>query len=188
MASGLSSDPNERMQQLQGQIFRVEKNVEEKFDVISQQVASKLGMKEIPWFRWTLNLTFVYTVLTILVCFHRQDFLNVSYICIALSCLQLTVCTVAIYMLLNLDRVTQYTFRYLVLGIFISIIYDLFWFSINSMEYEGENKNDVGVERRIKLFSFYTSVISFFVRLIMALIYWKDSLDFDNIMLGRKIQ
>ncbi len=31
------------------------------------------------------------------------------------------------------------------------------------------------------------SYISFFLRLIMALIYWKDSLDFDNIMLGRRI-
>lgn len=73
-------------------------------------------------------------------------------------------------------------------GVLISIVYDLFWFSLMSMDYEGElNKADSGVERRVKRFSFYTSIISFFVRLIMALVYWKDSLDFDNIMLGRRI-
>eukprot|EP00347_Sterkiella_histriomuscorum_P014348 403361215 len=174
LAVGVSSDPNERLKQFT-QITRVEKTVESKFDEVSQTVASKLGMKEIPWFRWTMNLTVVYTILTILVCFHRQDFMN------------LTVCTVAIYMLLNLEKVTQYTFRYLVLGIFISILYDLFWFSIKSGEYEGDIKGDSGVERKVRLFSYYASLISFFVRLIMALIYWKDSLDFDNIMLGRKI-
>ena len=31
------------------------------------------------------------------------------------------------------------------------------------------------------------SYLGFFVRLLMALVYWKDSLDFDNIMLGRKV-
>lgn len=39
-----------------------------------------MGMNEIPWYRWTLYLTFIYTILTILVCFHRQDFLNVRLI------------------------------------------------------------------------------------------------------------
>lgn len=75
----------------------------------------------------------------------------------------------------------------MVLGIFISIIYDLFWFSIKSLEYSSDLKSDAGLERRVRIFSLYMSYISFFVRLIMGLVYWKDSLDFDNIMLGRRI-
>jgi len=98
-----------------------------------------------------------------------------------------TVCTVAIYMLLNLPKVTQNTFRWLVFGIFLSIIYDLFWFSMKTQEYTADLKADAGLERRIRLFSLYMSYISFFLRLVMALIYWKDSLDFDNIMLGKRI-
>jgi hypothetical protein len=94
-------------------------------------------------------------------------------------------------MLLNLERINVYTFRFLVLGIIISIVYDLVWFSLKSYEYEGtSSKTDPALtlaERSLRRFALYTSMISFFVRLIIALIYWKDSLDYDNIMLGRKI-
>jgi hypothetical protein len=90
-------------------------------------------------------------------------------------------------MLLNIERVTQNTFRLLVLGIFISIIYDLFWFSVNSSAYNQDQASDGGLEKRIRVFSLYMSYISFFVRLIMGLIYWKDSLDFDTIMMGKKV-
>ena len=90
-------------------------------------------------------------------------------------------------MLLNLQKVTQNTFRWLVFGIFLSILYDLFWFSMKTQEYISDLKADAGLERRLRLFSLYMSYASFFLRLLMALIYWKDSLDFDNIMLGRRI-
>jgi len=90
-------------------------------------------------------------------------------------------------MLLNLPKVTQNMFRYLVLGIFVSIIYDLFWFSLKSLEYGTDLKSDAGLERKVRIFSLYMSYVSFFVRLIMALVYWKDSLDFDNIMIGKRM-
>ena len=76
----------------------------------------------------------------------------------------------------------------LVLGIFISIIFDLFWFSFKSSDFSGDSKTDSGVEGSIKKFSLTMSYISFFVRLVMALIYWKDSLDFDNIMGGTRMR
>ena len=58
---------------------------------------------------------------------------------------------------------------------------------MKTQEYTADLKSDAGLERKIRLFSLYMSYISFFLRLIMALIYWKDSLDFDNIMLGKRI-
>jgi len=48
--------------------------------------------------------------------FFRTDFVN------------LTVCTTAIYMLTNTERIKKWTFRGLVFGIFISLVYDLLWF------------------------------------------------------------
>ncbi|CDW87383.1 c2 domain containing protein [Stylonychia lemnae] len=165
MDNGTGGLKFQNIQQFQAQAQVVEKRAEQKFDEYSNIIASKIGMKEIPWYSWTLYLTLIYTILTLL----------------------LTVCTVAIYTLLNLNKQAKNTFRMLVGGILISIIYDLVWFSLKTTEYEIDSKNDPGVEKSIKHFSLYASYISFFVRLIMGMIYWKDSLDFDNIMLGQKI-
>lgn len=96
----------------------------------------------------------------------RVDFLN------------LIICGIACYLLYNLHNVKQNTFRWLVLGVVISIVYDLLWFFLKSSE---SSKDAFG---RFALFMTY---ISFLVRLAMALVYWKDSLDYDNIMLGKKV-
>lgn len=85
-------------------------------DNISQNIAHKLGFSYVPWFTLTKVVLGIYTVLTCFVLFFRTDFIN------------LTVCTSAIYMILNTDRIKKWTFRALVLGIFLSLGYDLFWF------------------------------------------------------------
>ena len=74
----LSADPNKRLEQVKEKAIALEKNVEHKFDEVSQKVAEKLGMREIPWFKWTYNLTIVYSIVTCFVMFHRPDFFNVS--------------------------------------------------------------------------------------------------------------
>ncbi len=56
------------------------------------------------------------------------------------------------------------------------------WFTLNSFAYKSEMKSDGGVERGIRKFSLYSSYISFFFRIFMAIIFWKDSLDFDRII------
>lgn len=58
--------------------MEVEKHAEVKFDKIAIGIASKMGYEEIPWFKFTLYLTYIYTVLTILVLTYRPDFFNVS--------------------------------------------------------------------------------------------------------------
>jgi hypothetical protein len=40
------------------------------------------------------------------------------------------------------------------------------------------------METSLRNFSLYLAYVSFFFRIIVALVFWKDSLDFDNIMLG----
>lgn len=95
----------------------------ERFDVISNVLAKRAGYESVPWFRLTWVLLWIYTVLTIFVLFKRTDFIN------------LTICTVALHMMFNTDRITRTRFRMLVLGIFITLIYDLIWFILKTQEY-----------------------------------------------------
>jgi hypothetical protein len=83
-------------------------------------------------------------------------------------------------MLFNITSVTKNTFRWLVLGLFLSTIYDLLYFYLKSSE-------PTEIERGIYSFSVTMSYIAFFLRLLMVIVYWKDSLDFDGIMLGHKV-
>ena len=84
-------------------------------DKIAAVVANKLGFPHVPWFTLTLYVIAIQTVLTILSLFFRKDFLN------------LTVCVCTIYVLNNAKKIKRWTFRVLVFGIFLSVIYDLIW-------------------------------------------------------------
>ena len=103
-----------------------------------------------PWFTLTKILLYIYTALTCLVLFFRPDFIN------------LTICAVAIYMLNNTERIKRITFRMLVLGIFISLLYDIFFFILGGQS--GDQPYDGGVEKGVRNFSMTMSYISFFFR------------------------
>jgi hypothetical protein len=93
--------------------------------------------------------------------------------------LNLLICGASCYMLYNLHQIKQNTFRWLVLGVFVSIVYDLLWFFLKT----SESAKEGGFGR----FALLMTYISFIVRIAMGLVYWKDSLDYDNIMLGKKV-
>lgn len=136
-------------------------------DNVSTTIAYKLGFSYVPWFTLTKIVLGLYTILTCFVLFFRTDFLN------------LTVCTSAIYMILNTDKIKRWTFRALVLGIFLSLLYDLFWFMMQDVS---NDVSDGGLQKSIKNFSLMMSYFSFFFRIIVALVFWKDSLDFNRII------
>lgn len=93
-----------------------EAKVIQSIENISSNIAYKLGFDHVPWFTLTKIVLGIYTVMTCFVLFFRTDFIN------------LTVCTSGIYMILNTDKIKKWTFRALVIGIFLSLAYDLFWF------------------------------------------------------------
>lgn len=93
-----------------------ETKVIEGIEVISINIAQRLGFSHVPWFTLTKIVLGIYTALTCFVLFFRTDFIN------------LTVCTSAIYMILNTEHIKKWTFRALVFGIFLSLAYDLVWF------------------------------------------------------------
>lgn len=133
-------------------IERSEKVIEAKVDQVANTFARRAGYETVPWFMLTWYLLWLYTVLTVLVMYLRPDFLN------------LTICTTALYMMFNTDRITKLRFKMLVLGIFISIIYDIFWFVIKHSEYAYETKTDGGGEASIRRFSLMMSYASFLLR------------------------
>lgn len=140
-------------------VEKQEKALEAKIDIVANTFAKKAGYTTVPWFMLTWWLLWLYTGVTCLVMFLRPDFLN------------LTICTTALYMMFNTDRITKGRFRMLVLGILISIIYDLFWFYMKHAEYTAEPKVDGGGEVRIRKFSLMMSYASFLLRVITSSAY-----------------
>jgi hypothetical protein len=76
----------------------------------------------------------------------------------------MTICGAAIYMLSNTDRIKRNTFRYLVLSIVISWIYDLIWLFAMSSDFKADSPYDGGAEKGIRKFTLFFSYISFFFR------------------------
>ena len=93
MKTGLSSDPNKRIEMVTSRALEAESKLKDNFDAVTSRIAEAVGVQEIPWLKLTFRMAQIYGILTILVLFHRPDFIN------------LTVCTVAFYMLLNLKNV-----------------------------------------------------------------------------------
>lgn len=152
----------------QSKIRATEVAVVKNIENISANIAYKLGFNHVPWFTLTKIVLGIYTMLTCSVLFFRTDFVN------------LTVCTSAIYMILNTDKIKKWTFKCLVLGIFLSLLYDIFWF-VMIQDYNSD-QTDGGLQKGIRNFSLTVSYFSFFFRIIVALVFWKDSLDFTRII------
>ena len=92
----------------------------------------------------------------------------------------MTVCTLGFYFLSYPENVRRSQFRMLVLLIVLSIAQDIFWFVLNRDTEDDED--DGGVERGVKTFSRKVSYLSFAWRILLAIILWKDSLDFTVIV------
>lgn len=129
-----------------------EKKLEARIDQVANTFAKRVGYDTVPWFMLTWYLLWLYTTLTILVMYLRPDFLN------------LTICTTALYMMFNTERITKLRFRMLVVGIFVSIFYDIAWFVLKHQEYAIESKNDGGGEASLRRFSLMMSYASFLLR------------------------
>lgn len=83
------------------------------------------------------------------------------------------------WMLFNTELLTRTRFRCLVGAIVFSLIYDLVWFYLSHSAYESDQtKADGGKENGIRRYALTMSYLSFFIRILVALVFWKDSMDF----------
>ena len=87
-------------------------------------------------------------------------------------------------MLLNFDQLSRNIWRYLVLALLLSCFLDLFNFAIKASD---ANAPDVGTEKALRGFASVMNFIGFIVHLLMAMVYWKDSLDYERVMLGKRV-
>lgn len=158
MSSGWELPPHlqERMEKLEVR----EKEVEKKVDLIAERVAQRLGYDDVPWLKLTWYLLWIYSALTNLVMLKREDFLD------------LAICVIAFYMLLNKDRINRAIFRILVAGIILSLIYDIFWFIIKHSEFSSSSAEDAGTELKVKQFVLIVSYILFIVKVNITCAYF----------------
>jgi hypothetical protein len=72
-------------------------------------------------------------------------------------------------------------FRFLVLGIFISMCYDVLWFIMVSQDQGSDDIGDGGKEKFIRKFSLYAAYVHFLIKIVTAFVYWKTSIDFERL-------
>lgn len=74
----------------------------------------------------------------------------------------MTVCITAIYMINNTQSVKKWSFRILVLGIFLSLLYDLVWLLIfNDIN---NDVDDGGLEKPVRIFSLLVAYMQLFFK------------------------
>lgn len=133
----------------------------------------KMGYSDIPWFILTKLTIYVYNILTLLVCFHRSDFINLS------------ICVLSLFIIENTDEVKRKTFRNLLFCVIGSLFYDLIWMLIYTYDWNNDTAiYDGGAEVKIRRFSLSVTYISFFFRLFVILVYWKASMDFEKVIIN----
>jgi hypothetical protein len=108
--------------------------------------------------------------MTCLVHFYKADFVN------------LTVCTVAIYILTNAKDAKPAHFRYLVAGTILSFVYDLVWLFLCGSELAGDDEEDGGMETSVRKFSLWMTIISLIFKVVMTFVFWMASLKFEDII------
>ncbi len=121
---------------------------------MADKLAHSAGYDSVPWFPLTVQLIYIYTVLTMFVMFLRPDFLN------------LTICLTALFMLNNIALISKGKFKVLVFAVFISLIYDVIWFYIKHAEYAdgADGSSEIGIRK----FSLLMSYSSFLLRVIVV--------------------
>jgi len=96
--------------------------------------------------------------------------------------LSITVAALALYVLEFPQSISRQTFRGLVLLLVVSWVYDfLTLFLIDSSASE-EDEEDGGNEYKLRRFTRLIAYIALIFKVIVVLVFWKDSLDFRNII------
>ncbi len=121
----------------------------------------------------TKVLVWIFACLTMLLMLKRPAFVNI------------TVAALAFYVLENPQNISRQTFRGLVLLIVLSWVYDFIWLFFIDASVSEEDEEDGGNEYKLRRFIRLLSYIALMFKVILVLVFWKDSLDFRNIIKGK---
>lgn len=150
--------------------FAQEKRAEAMFDAYAQKLATRYNVETIPWLEITRVVVWIFLGLTMLVMLKRPAFMSI------------TVAGVALYVLDNPQNIGRQTFRGLVLLLAASWVYDFITLFLIDSSSSEEDEEDGGQEAKLRRFTRLFSYINLLFKVIVVLVFWKDSLDFRNII------
>jgi hypothetical protein len=122
-----------------------------------------------PWKLVTEGCLAVYFILTCFSMFYRTDFLN------------LTVSSVGFFVLENPSTINFHNWRLLTLIIALTWVYDVVYLLILH-DSRIETMADGGTNNSVRSFSLLCCWISFFFRIVVTTVFWRDSHDFMKIV------
>ena len=70
----------------------------------------------------------------------------------------------------------------MVAGVVLSLAYDVIWFYMRFGELVGDAEEEGGVEQKVRRFSLWMSIISFFFKILMTFVFWMASIKFEDII------
>lgn len=147
--------------------------IEEKMSSSIDGYLRNKGFRQINWARLCFTVTVINTVLNLFAGLYRADFLNI------------TVCAVAIFLLTNPEIVNKTSFRLLVAGTFLSLVYDIVWRCMQ--DFDAEELADCGLQQSVHIFSYWVLWVMMLIKIVMGFVYWKASLDFAAIIDERSV-
>ena len=153
---------------------RQEKALEANFDAfVTDYAKKKLNYnKNIPWAEVTKVTLIVYLVVTCFSCYYRPDFMS------------LTAITMGIYAVECPHFFRRWVFRLLVVFMVLTMVFDFLHLVI--LHDSGEDDEmDCDLTKNVRRFSYFFAWVSFLMRPIVILVFWKDSLDFMKIIKQR---
>jgi len=156
--------------------FQQEKRAEALFDSYSEQIARQYGVQTIPWLQMTKVSVWVLLCLTMFTMFKRPAMVS------------LTASTLALYILDNTHQIARQTFRGLVAILFLSWVYDMLYLFFFGPTLDEEDAEGAGMDYKLNRFVRLVSVILVFFKLLVCLIFWKDSLDFSRLVKGNRMK
>lgn len=92
-------------------------------------------------------------------------------------------------MLIANPKYTQrWTFRLVVVALIVSWIFDLIWMILHTGSWWGNANHDGDVELGMRRFSIIMTYLSFIFRVIVILVFWKLSVDFNRLVKSRQTE
>ena len=147
--------------------------MEAKFDQFAGQVARRYKIETIPWLLLTKVLVYIFLVLVLLQMLKRSCFLS------------LTVVALALYVLEYPESIGRQTFRFFVVLLVASWVYDFLQFFVIDASAAEEDEEDGGNEYMLRRFVRLVAFIAMVFKLLLVVVFWKDSLDFRNVIRGK---
>ena len=147
-----------------------EKQMAKKFDAAVDQIRKQYRIETIPWLEVTKTVVWIFLILTMIQMLKRPVFLSLS------------VAAIALYVLEYPQTIQRNTFRGLVALLAISWVYDFITLFLIESSASEEDEEDGGNEYKLRRFTRLFSYISLIFKVVVVLVFWKDSMDFRSII------